>query len=185
MTQFRFNSAYHYGRFLCFCKVDTGACGWMAKMGNENPKSGIPFFWIKGPPNGGTVFNNGVVYFNRIALLFFISFFLSSFLPFFFFAGTKAEAFHCPSWPSSALIFDQNRAVFWPRSSTNLQHFFTTSRKEINLEKFVFLIYDIRSCLLKNSNALFGNHAQDLLRWKFGREPDDFGTEWWFSMMSP
>lgn len=143
------------------------------------------FFWIKGPPNGGTVFNNGVVYFNRIALLFFISFFLSSFLPFFFFAGTKAEAFHCPSWPSSALIFDQNRAVFWPRSSTNLQHFFTTSRKEINLEKFVFLIYDIRSCLLKNSNALFGNHAQDLLRWKFGREPDDFGTEWWFSMMGP
>lgn len=122
-----------------------------------------------------------------IGLLFFFLF-LSSFLPFFlsfFFAGTKAEAFHCPSWPSSALIFDQNRAVFWPRSSTNLQHFFTTSRKEINLEKFVFLIYDIRSCLLKNSNALFGNHAQDLLRRKFGREPDDFGTEWWFSMMGP
>lgn len=27
-------------------------------------------------------------------------------------------------WPSSALIFDQNRAVFWPRPSTNLEHFF-------------------------------------------------------------
>lgn len=39
------------------------------------------FFWIKGPPNGGCVFNNGVVYFNRIGLLFFfISFILSFFL---------------------------------------------------------------------------------------------------------
>lgn len=99
------------------------------------------FFWIKGPPNGGCVFNNGVVYFNRIGLLFFflfLSFFLS------FFLDTKAKAFYAPSLRlSSALIFDQNRAVFWPRSSSNLEHFFTTSRKEINLEKFVFLIYDI------------------------------------------
>ena len=94
MTQF--NSAYTIMvDFYAFTRSTLVHAGEWRRWETRTRKVGyrFVFFWIRGPPNGGCVFNNGVVYFNRI-LLFFFSF-ISLFLPFFpsFEARTKARAF--------------------------------------------------------------------------------------------
>lgn len=83
MTQF--NSAYTIMvDFYAFTRSTLVHAGEWRRWETRIRKVGyrFVFFWIKGPPNGGCVFNNGVVYFNRIALLFFVYFSLSSILPF-------------------------------------------------------------------------------------------------------
>ena len=63
---------------------------------------------------------------------------------FFFFLPLPRKTFYAfvsDFKDSPALIFDQNRAVFWPRSFSNLEHFFTTRHKEINRKQFVFSFF--------------------------------------------